>query len=620
MANVASDLTPSAFDLPSSNPATLVNITGTNFPVAALSFAGSAAGNLAYVKLTSVFYGGGTLSLRLNWYSAAGSTSGSVTWAAAIAPTSAGSSTSVEALAFNTAASVSTAVNANSKGDTLTTITISDVTNLTNGGIFWLRVTRTDSSMAGAAILTKADITWQDGAGGATGGDVVGPSSATNNAVALYDLTSGKLLKNSVVAVDGSGNVSGVSTLNAIDPFDWVRGPSPATATDNAIVRWDNSGIDGRQVKNSPVTIADTTGNMSGVGTLNGRTISNWVDGPASATDGRVAVWDLATGKLLKNGTKLEADLVVGPASSTGGNVPTFNGTGGKTLQDSGVAITSLPTISGTPVAGRMAGWSTSGSLGAASIDTANVVANTSGTGVVVGELAQFVTSTSGTRINGGGAGSKLLQNVVTNTSGSATIGRIAIMNSSNGTEIGEGAILATSIVTGPATATSGNFATYNGGTGKIIQDSGVATTEVVRTFRAYMAATNATSGTGLTNLTNLTITFPSSGVYVFEYVIFCSVGATATIGFATAITGTPTNISVSYIMPLTTTTQVHSARITSSGVVGTTGSRSVTTVLAVRISGSFNAAAGGTIIPMAQASASALTAQIGSWGIASKL
>ena len=47
------------------------------------------------------------------------------------------------------------------------------------------------------------------------GGDVVGPASATDNAVARFDTTSGKLLQNSVVTVGDTGAVSGVTTLAA---------------------------------------------------------------------------------------------------------------------------------------------------------------------------------------------------------------------------------------------------------------------------------------------------------------------------------------------------------------------------------------------------------------------
>ena len=46
-----------------------------------------------------------------------------------------------------------------------------------------------------------------------TPGDIVGPASSTNNAIALFDSTSGKLLKNSVVIVNG-GTMSGITILN----------------------------------------------------------------------------------------------------------------------------------------------------------------------------------------------------------------------------------------------------------------------------------------------------------------------------------------------------------------------------------------------------------------------
>jgi hypothetical protein len=44
-------------------------------------------------------------------------------------------------------------------------------------------------------------------------GNVVGPGSATDNAVARFDATTGKLLQNSVVTIGDTGNVAGVGTL-----------------------------------------------------------------------------------------------------------------------------------------------------------------------------------------------------------------------------------------------------------------------------------------------------------------------------------------------------------------------------------------------------------------------
>jgi hypothetical protein len=46
-------------------------------------------------------------------------------------------------------------------------------------------------------------------------GDVVGPASATDNAIARYDSTTGKLIQNSLVIVDDTGSVTGVNALTA---------------------------------------------------------------------------------------------------------------------------------------------------------------------------------------------------------------------------------------------------------------------------------------------------------------------------------------------------------------------------------------------------------------------
>lgn len=67
--------------------------------------------------------------------------------------------------------------------------------------------------------------------------------------------------------------------------------------------------------------------------------VPNMVGGPASATSGRVAVYNGTTGKLLQDGTKLETDLVVGPASSTDNAIVRFDGTTGKLVQNSGVTV-----------------------------------------------------------------------------------------------------------------------------------------------------------------------------------------------------------------------------------------------------------------------------------------
>jgi hypothetical protein len=53
------------------------------------------------------------------------------------------------------------------------------------------------------------------------GGDVVGPASATDNAIARFDTTTGKLIQNSVVTISNSGEVDGISHITNIDYVDF---------------------------------------------------------------------------------------------------------------------------------------------------------------------------------------------------------------------------------------------------------------------------------------------------------------------------------------------------------------------------------------------------------------
>ena len=75
-------------------------------------------------------------------------------------------------------------------------------------------------------------------------GDVVGPASATDNAIALFDGTTGKLIKDSTVLVSSLGTVGG-------------------TGTDNHLMRW--NGTDDAQDSN---VIVDDRGQISNVLTI----------------------------------------------------------------------------------------------------------------------------------------------------------------------------------------------------------------------------------------------------------------------------------------------------------------------------------------------------------------
>jgi hypothetical protein len=56
---------------------------------------------------------------------------------------------------------------------------------------------------------------WQKVDNTDAGGDVVGPASSTDNAIARFDSTTGKLLQNSVVTVGDTGAITGITTLSA---------------------------------------------------------------------------------------------------------------------------------------------------------------------------------------------------------------------------------------------------------------------------------------------------------------------------------------------------------------------------------------------------------------------
>ena len=96
------------------------------------------------------------------------------------------------------------------------------------------------------------------------GGDVVGPASATDNAIARYDTTTGKLIQNSLVIIDDTGSVTGVNALTA----------QSLTVNNNATLG--SSNTDSLDVRARISSDLDPeTNNAKDIGT-NGR---NWRDG-----------------------------------------------------------------------------------------------------------------------------------------------------------------------------------------------------------------------------------------------------------------------------------------------------------------------------------------------------
>lgn len=203
-------------------------IAGTNFPTTGYAFPQSSS-KAVYLQFKASQYGSGNLTLSLTWYSRSGSTTGSVTWSAALCCISPGDAVSVEGKSFATAQTTTTTVNSTAKGDTLTTITITNLDSIANSDDCEIKITRTDTSMVGDAILWgHAELSYSDGNSGTPGsGDFVGPASSTDTALVRFSGTTGKLGQNSAITCDGSGNLSGVGTINSA----WLPSFAKLTAT-----------------------------------------------------------------------------------------------------------------------------------------------------------------------------------------------------------------------------------------------------------------------------------------------------------------------------------------------------------------------------------------------------
>ncbi len=129
----------------------------------------------------------------------------------------------------------------------------------------------------------------------------------------------------------------------------------PASSTDNAIARFD--GTTGQVIQNSAVTIADTSGNMAGVGTISSAEITS-----SSLTASRALVSGASKEIQSSSVTATEIGYVsgvtsaiqtqlgtkiTGPGSSTDTAIVRYSGTGGVTALNSGVLIDGSNNVTG---------------------------------------------------------------------------------------------------------------------------------------------------------------------------------------------------------------------------------------------------------------------------------
>lgn len=309
-----------------------------------------------------------------------------------------------------------------------------------------------------------------------------------------------------VVHADGADGLYFVQVINGVIPERWVLGPISGVSTDNAIVRWD--GTTGRLVQDSAVAI-DDSGNITGVTTINGTTPGNWVQGPASSSTDHIALFNGSTGKLIKESivsidssgnlsgvnTINTHPVFFGPNTATANGIPRYT--------SANIVADSLATVdaSGNMVVNTLNTVNPANWVQGPASATTNALATYNGT---TGKLIQSATTitASGTTLSNVGAVNSITVGSTT-LSGLTGLNSITVGTSSLSSVTTINSIDPSTWVVGPASATDNALARFDGTTGKLIQNSGVSIDD-----SANIAGVNTLNGLLLTDLVKGRVTF----------------------------------------------------------------------------------------------------------------
>ena len=312
-----------------------------------------------------------------------------------------------------------------------------------------------------------------------TVGDVVGPASSVDNAIARFDGATGKIVQGSGVSVSDTADVGGVKTLGLSGSTSGaLTVQTAATTTPYTLTFPGAQGGVGTYLKND------------GSGTLSWNTVGDVV-GPVSSVDNRLVRFNGTTGKIVQ-----ECDVTVSDTADVGG-VKTLglSGSTSGALTVQTAATTTPHTLTFPGAQGGVGTYLKNDGTGTLSWNTAgDVVGPVSST---VNVLPRFST-TNGKEIkastvsvsDGADVGGVKTLGLSGSTSGVLTVQTAATTTSHTltfpGAQGGVGTYLknngsgtlswsTSGDVVGPASSVDNTIARFDGTTGKVVQGSGVS-------------------------------------------------------------------------------------------------------------------------------------------------